>query len=45
MRYNKIASLLMAAAIASSLMTSSFALEYDFNADKPGQSFYQACGH
>ena len=42
MRYNKIASLLMAAAIASSLMTSSFALEYDFNADKPGQSFYQA---
>ena len=38
----KIASLLLSAAIASSMMVPAFALEYDFAADQPGQSFYQA---
>lgn len=38
----KIASLLLSAAIASSLMVPAFALEYDFAAAAPGQSFYQA---
>lgn len=42
MRYNRIASLLMAAAIASSLMAPTFAMEYDFSAERPGGAFYQA---
>lgn len=40
---NRIAALLMTAAIASSLMiTPASALEYDFSSDAPGASFYQA---
>jgi len=42
MKRNKIASLLLSAAIASSMMVPAFAVEYDFSADVPGKSFYQA---
>lgn len=42
MKKNKIASFLLSAAIASSMMVPAIAMEYDFSAEVPGQTFYQA---